>query len=378
MAAPHVPSPAPVAIVLPAREGFGPDSAGAVALLVERLARATLADPASRFAPVVFGTAQARPVFADVPFISVHPSWWPGTVSGRHAAGLVPLLRRMQPALVEVHNRPAVALRLAARLGGSRIMLMLHNDPQEMRGARSPAERAALLGRLGRVVCVSAWLRAQLLEGVSAPARAPAILPNCLDLAALPPAAPAEARDRTILFTGRLVPQKGADAFVTACARALPGLPGWTAEMIGADRFATNSPETAYIRTLRAAAEPAGIRLLGYRPHAEVLAALGRAAIAVVPSRWQEPFGLAALEALAMGAPLIAAPRGGLPEVAGNAALYADPDDIPALAAAISALANDPARRAAAAAAGHTRARHFGLPEAAAALNALRMECLPP
>ena len=51
-----------------------------------------------------------------------------------------------------------------------------------------------------------------------------------------------------------------------------------------------------------------------------------RAAIVIVPSRWNEPFGLTALEALACGAPLIVSPRGGLPEVAGEAAVYANPD----------------------------------------------------
>ena len=74
---------------------------------------------------------------------------------------------------------------------------------------------------------------------------------------------------------------------------------------------------------------------------------MARAAIVVVPSRWQEPFGLVALEALASGAALICADRGGLREVAGDAAVYVDPDDPAALAAAIRALAADAARRAA-------------------------------
>ena len=73
--------------------------------------------------------------------------------------------------------------------------------------------------------------------------------------------------------------------------------------------------------------------MLGYRDHPEVLAAMARAAIVVVPSRWAEPFGLVALEALASGAALICSPRGGLPEVAGDAAVYADPDQPTEIAA---------------------------------------------
>jgi len=59
--------------------------------------------------------------------------------------------------------------------------------------------------------------------------------------------------------------------------------------MIGADRFGPDSPETPFLRALRPAAEKAGVNMLGYRAHAEVLATMRRAAIVVVPSRWAEP-----------------------------------------------------------------------------------------
>jgi UDP-glucose:(glucosyl)LPS alpha-1,2-glucosyltransferase len=103
---------------------------------------------------------------------------------------------------------------------------------------------------------------------------------------------------------------------------------------------------------------------------------MARAAIVVMPSRWQEPFGLTALEAMASGAALVCSPRGGLPEVGGNAAVYADPDDPPAVAEAIVALAADPARRAAASDAGRRRAQHFDMSDAVAMLHALRRDIL--
>jgi hypothetical protein len=73
------------------------------------------------------------------------------------------------------------------------------------------------------------------------------------------------------------------------------------AEIIGADRHYPGSTDTDFIRLLRPAAMTAGVALLGYRPHEEVLEAMSRAAIVVIPSRWPEPFGLAALEAMACG-----------------------------------------------------------------------------
>ena len=75
---------------------------------------------------------------------------------------------------------------------------------------------------------------------------------------------------------------------------------------------------------------------------------MARAAIVVVPSRWPEPFGLAALEAMACGAAVLAAPRGGLPEVVGAVGVPIDPDAPETIAEAIVALAQDPARRRAA------------------------------
>jgi len=96
----------------------------------------------------------------------------------------------------------------------------------------------------------------------------------------------------------------------------------------------------------------------------------------IVPSRWNEPFGLTALEAIACGAPLIVSPRGALPEVAGEAAVYANPDDPAEIAAAIVALAADPERRAMLSALGRERAKAFDTPIAAARLAALRHAAL--
>jgi len=145
---------------------------------------------------------------------------------------------------------------------------------------------------------------------------------------------------------------------------------------VGADRFGAASPDTPFLRALRPQARTAGVAMLGYRPHAEVLAAMARAAIVVVPSRWQEPFGLSALEAMACGAALLCSPRGGLAEVTGEAAVPIDPDDADGLAERLAALANDPARRAALGEAGRARARAFDLPHAAARLDALRADIL--
>ncbi len=352
------------AVVLPPREGFGHGRCGAIGLLARRLA----ATPG--FRTLVIGGPQDGPTFPDVPFQPVAPSvWWPGSTNIRYARAVAAVLKRLRPAIVEVHNRPEIALALAARLPAIPVTLILNNDPQTMRGSASPAERAAMLRRLALVMNASAWLRDRVLDGVPDPARDPVVLPNCLDLTELP--GPMR-RERMVLFAGRVVREKGPDAFVSACAAALPHMPGWKAAMIGADRFRADSPDTDFVRLTRAAAEAATVQMLGYRDHPAVLQAMARAAIVVVPSRWSEPFGLVALEALASGAALVCAPRGGLAEVAGDAAIYADPDRPGEIAAALRLLAGDEARRAALARAGQERAKQFDAPVIAARLAAYR------
>jgi glycosyltransferase involved in cell wall biosynthesis len=324
------------------------------------------------FDTIIFGGRQDGPIFPQVAFRFIEPALWSlGNTNVRYAAAVARALKNLSPALIEVHNRPEIALAIAARLPSIPVTLILNNDPQGMRDAATPNQRVDMLGRLALVMTSSEYLRGRLLDGVTAPPRRPAVLLNCLDLTELPPKRP---RERLILFAGRVVADKGPDAFVTACAAALPHLPGWVAEIIGADRFSYNSPDTAFVQSVRDSAERAGVRMLGYRDHPDVLDAMARAAIVVVPSRWPEPFGLVALEAMASGAALVCSPRGGLPEVAGDAALYADgPDE---LAAAIRALAADETRRAALAEAGRQRARQFDVPVIAERLAGLRRQVL--
>lgn len=353
-----------IAVVLPPRESFSPTAAGAIGLVVHRLAMQP-----SAFQSVVLGAPVETP-FPNVPFRPVQPPWMLAGSVARYAAGVVRALGGVVPAVVEVHNRPELALALADLLPAP-VLLVLHNDPRGMRRARSPAERRFLLGGLARVATVSGTLRDWLLDGIPEAPREPELLPNCIDIAGLPQPAP---REQVLLFAGRAVADKGADTFVEACARALPGLPGWRAELIGADRFGADSPETPFLRALRPRAEAAGVTMRGWLPHEQVLAAMSRAGIAVVPSRWPEPFGLVALEAMACGAPLLVSDRGALPEVTGRAALHIAADDPAVLADAIVALARDPAQRTALEQAGRARAALFDAPAAAARLDALRQD----
>ncbi len=361
-----------VAVVLPPNEGFSPEAVGAIGLLVQRLGARALPG----FRTIVIGAPLQHPPFA-APSFHAAPTrgWLPISRTAQYVRSVDSVLRQLRPSLIEVHNRPLIALALARRFPDTPTVLVLHNDPQAMRGAASPAERNRLRS-LARVVAVSPYVAGRLMEGLPDWTPPPAIQPNCIDLAALPPPLPPHARDRLILFAGRLVPEKGADSFVEACARVLPGLPGWRAEIIGARRLRPGKASDAYACALQRTAEAAGLLVAGHQPHDQVMGAMARAAIVVVPSRWPEPFGLTALEAMASGAGLICSARGNLPYLVRDAAVLADPDDHAALADAISRLARDEPCRTALGQTGLQRARAFDIEHGAAVLDRLRQDIL--
>jgi glycosyltransferase involved in cell wall biosynthesis len=139
-----------------------------------------------------------------------------------------------------------------------------------------------------------------------------------------------------VLHVGRLAPEKNLDVLISAFALAHEAL-GSRARFV----IAGEGPGEKKI----AARLPWAIRL-GFLPVDQLADLYASADLCVLPSH-TETCGLVALEAMASGLPVIAADAGGLREsvVAGENGLLASPGDAPAFAAAICALAIDPARR---------------------------------
>ena len=106
----------------------------------------------------------------------------------------------------------------------------------------------------------------------------------------------------------------------------------------------------------------------------EHLAALYSAADVMAFPSLYEGFGLPVLEAMACGVPVLVSTAPCLPEVAGDAALIVDPQDVSAMAAAIEALVFQPELRDGLRAKGLTRAAQFRWEKSAAELLGIYRE----
>lgn len=140
------------------------------------------------------------------------------------------------------------------------------------------------------------------------------------------------------LFAGRIAPEKGLDVLVEAFRRVELARPGAAVLTVcGTGDSRTVMP---IVRTTRAPELDGKVTWAGHVD--DVSAEIAHADAGVVPSRAPEAFGLAALEFMAAGIPVIASEIGALPEVIGPDGILVPPDDPAALADAMLRLIDSP------------------------------------
>jgi glycosyltransferase involved in cell wall biosynthesis len=146
-----------------------------------------------------------------------------------------------------------------------------------------------------------------------------------------------------LVWSGRLVPEKGADLAIHAARIA--GMPLELAGPIGDQQYFTT-----HIKPLLGK----DVRYHGHLRHEELAILLGSASACLVTPRWDEPYGLVAAESLACGTPVCGFARGALTEILSRrCAVLTTPDDVAGLAQAIPAAVGLPREHARAHAAAH-------------------------
>lgn len=173
------------------------------------------------------------------------------------------------------------------------------------------------------------------------------VLPNTLDVARTralaagepPPGFPATGP--VVAFSGRLETRKGVEDLVQAMAEVWRSEPDAQLVMLGGD-VSHDGVSMAERLERTAGAHRERLHLLGHQPAERLFPALAEADVVAMPSRW-EPFGIAALETMALARPTVLTTGSGFEEFAepGADSLLVRPGDPAALAEAILRLLRD-------------------------------------
>lgn len=182
-----------------------------------------------------------------------------------------------------------------------------------------------------------------------------AVVPNGLDFSAWHPV---DTRSNEILCVGRAAPEKGIWEAALAMEQVLGVYRNWTGRLVLAE------PDThpQYMASIDEIVARAGGRITIELsvPHARVQQCYEHAAIALIPSRWEEPFGRTGLEAHAGGCAVISSGTGGLAEIHGECALLLPkPFEAADITERLTQLINDPDLLARLARSGHARGREL-------------------
>lgn len=268
-----------------------------------------------------------------------------------HLVQLVARLGAWRPDVVHAHDwLVAWAGDTLRALWGVPLVATMHATERGRQGGHLPAGQPSginavewwLTYQSRQVICCSGFMVDEVTGAFALPPGKVHLVPNGVDADDWAPPVPAPPRgdDGPLVVTwGRVQYEKGFQTVIEAVARLRADLP--TVRVVVAGRG-------GYLDELRHLARVHGVddrvRFAGFVSDAELRDLLHRANAAVIPSLY-EPFGIVALEALAAGAPLVAAASGGLVEVLDGtgAALLYPAGDAAALADRLRRALTDPA-----------------------------------
>ncbi len=199
--------------------------------------------------------------------------------------------------IIEIHNRPLIFNFLKKEVN-SKYILYFHNDPLSMNGSKSAGERLNLLINLDKIIFVSKWVQDRFFIDLDKKLsdKTDIVYPSIHKINKV------RKKDKKITFVGKLNTSKGYDIYKDAITKILDEFKDWKAYSIGDE-----DRKRPFI-------DHKNHQELGFLKHREVLNFLNRSEIAVVPSRWEEPFGRTALESSSRACATIISNRGGLPE----------------------------------------------------------------
>ena len=290
-----------IATILPYKENYSVDKASAASLWVSEFYKK------SKFKNnnFIFGHTKSNQ-YLTKNYINIHlknlKSKFKSTTN-EYAKKLIKELNYKKFDIIEIHNRPQLLHKLVNQVKGS-FIFYFHNDPISMNGSKKLDERLKILNSVEKLIFVSEWVRERFFLDIDKKlqTKTEVVYPSVTKQKNIK-------KKKNIIFIGRLNHSKGYDIFKNALIKILDEFPNWIGYSLGDE-----DRRTIYIKHPRH-------KELGFINHKNALNLLNESEIAVVPSRWQEPFGRTALEASSRGCATIISSRGGLKETTDHAVI---------------------------------------------------------
>ena len=185
---------------------------------------------------------------------------------------------------------------------------------------------------------------------------------------------------QVVVLSGRLCPPKGQLDLLEAAPAVLERRPRTKLAFLGGESRAYPGFESRLRRRAAQLGVDGAVAFLGHRSRAitsvaDAVRFVGGCDVLAAPSReeeisgWKEGFGLAAVEAMRVGTPVVAYANGSLPEVLGDCALIVAEGDRRSLADAVVSVLSDPRLADRLAACGRERSELYRLPTSIAKMR---------
>ena len=292
-----------ISILLPYKENFSPQYPGAVSLFINETTFLSKYKKNIK----VYGSTNYKKIF-KINYVNIDLyKRLVGSQSKEYINKFVGHEKNEPSNLIEIHNRPNYLKFIEKKLNKRNYTLFFHNDPLSMEGSKSIEDRKYLLKKCYRIIFNSNWSKKRFLEGLENR------FVNSIKLAVFFQSAKKgkinfiKNKKKWITFVGKLNRAKGYDIFGKAIIKVLNKNTQWRAKIVGDEK----REKIEFLHK--------NIDLLGFLEHKKVLNLFKKSSIAVVCSRWEEPFGRTSLEAAANGCAVIISNKGGLPETITNA-----------------------------------------------------------
>ena len=290
-----------ISILLPYKENFTPNYAGAVSLFVNDITK----ESNYKNEIYIFGNTESKIKLSNNYInLNLNKKIFQST-SKQYVQTFLEHQNKIKSDLIEVHNRPNY-IKLIKKEFKNKLILYFHNDPLSMNGSKTVEERLYLLNNIDRIIFNSNWSKKRFFINLSNDLLASGKTSVCHQSSSKVKIN-FKQKKNIISFVGKLNRAKGYDLFGQAIIKILNKHNHWKARVYG------DEPREEILFKHK------NLNILGFKSNKYILNDLKKISISVVCSRWNEPFGRTSLEAASRGSAVIISNRGGLPETTSNA-----------------------------------------------------------